>query len=147
MVGDDLHGAPTGIKQLLDAESQPFDLVLNDPRQVVPQLMAAVIQVPDLQPAACIWTSRDVQIVILQNGVALGGERLAQLDGTGGLAGPEGWSEVFRQGLALNLTDQGCDGGLGRGGDRGQTRPAGGEVRLPVMPIVSICFWSWRATS
>ena len=27
VVGDDLHGAPTGIQQLLDAECQPFDLV------------------------------------------------------------------------------------------------------------------------
>lgn len=90
--------------------------------------MAAVIQVADLQPAARIWTSGDVELVVSQNRVALGGECLAQLGGTGGLTGPEGWSEVFRQGLPLNLPDQGCDGGLSCGGNGGQPRPAGGEA-------------------
>ena len=119
VVGDDLHGAPTGFQQLLDAECQPFDLGQDLPRQVVLELVAAVIEVTDLQPAACLWARREVQLVVAQQRVALSGEGLAQLGGTGGFAGAEGWSEVFRQGLPLDLANQGRDGGLGCGGDGG----------------------------
>ncbi len=37
-------------------------------------------------------------------------------------------SELYRQCLSLDLCDEGRDGGLGCGGDRGKTRPAGGEA-------------------
>ena len=96
VVGDDLHGAPTGIQQLLDAESQPVDLIVDHLGQIVLQLVAAVVEVADLQPAARLWASGDVQLVVAQDGVALGGEDLAQLGGTGGFARAEGWSEIFR---------------------------------------------------
>ena len=92
------------------------------------ELMPAMIEVTDLQPAARLWASGDVQLVVAQHRVALGSEGLAQLSSTGGFAGAEGWSEVFRQGLALDLADQGRDGGLGCGCDGGQPRPAGGEA-------------------
>ena len=58
--------------------------------------MPAVIEVTDLQPAARLWASGDVQLVVAQHRVALGSEGLAQLSSTGGFAGAEGWSEVFR---------------------------------------------------
>ena len=86
-VGDDLHRAPTGIKKLLDAESQPLNLWLDHPGEVVLQVMSTMIEVADLQPAACLGSRGNVQLVIAQNRVALGGERLAQLGGTGGFAG------------------------------------------------------------
>jgi hypothetical protein len=49
--------------------------------------MSTMIEVADLQPAACLGSRGNVQLVIAQNRVALGGERLAQLGGTGGFAG------------------------------------------------------------
>jgi hypothetical protein len=55
VVGDDLHGAPTGFQQFLDAECQPLDLRLDLTREVVIQLMASMIEIADFQPAACLW--------------------------------------------------------------------------------------------
>jgi hypothetical protein len=96
VVGDDLHGAPAGIEQLLDAMGQPFDFGVDLARQVVLELMTAVIQVAGLQPAASLRTGWEVQLVIAQHRVALGGEGLAQFGSAGGFAGVEGWSKVFR---------------------------------------------------
>jgi hypothetical protein len=77
VVGDDPHGAPTSIEQFLNAKGQPFDLRLDLTREVVIQLMAAVIEVADLQPAASLRSGGDVQLVVTQDRVALGGEGLA----------------------------------------------------------------------
>lgn len=48
--------------------------------------MAALIEIANLQPAARLRARGEVQLVVTQHGVALGGEGLAQLGGTGGLA-------------------------------------------------------------
>jgi hypothetical protein len=64
-------------------------------------------------------------------GPLAGGEVIGQLGGTGGFTGAEGWGEVFGQGLAVVT--------LGS--------PAQRLVRLPVMPITSSSFCSWRAKS
>jgi hypothetical protein len=52
VVGDDLHGAPTSIEQFLNAKGQSLDLRLDLTREVDIQLMASLIEVADLQPAA-----------------------------------------------------------------------------------------------
>jgi hypothetical protein len=105
VVGDDPHGAPTGFQQLLDAEGQPLNLWLDLARQIVLELVAAVIEVAGLQPAPRFGTGRQVEVAVGEDRVAQGGEGLAQLGGTGGFTGAEGWGEVFRQGLALDVSD------------------------------------------
>ncbi len=89
VVGDDLDGAPAGRQQILDALGQPGDFRLDLARQIVLELMAAVIEV-----------------AVGEDRVAQGGEGLAQLGGTGGFTGAKGWGEVFRQGLALDVSDR-----------------------------------------
>ena len=64
VVSDDLHRTPTGIEQFLDAEGQPFDFACNDTRQIVLQLVAAVIEVADFQPSPCFWAVWDVELVV-----------------------------------------------------------------------------------
>jgi len=105
VVGDDLDGAPAGRQQILDALGQPGDFRLDLARQIVLELVAAVIEVAGLQPAPRFGTGRQVEVAVGEDRVAQGGEGLAQLGGTGGFTGAEGWGEVFRQGLALDVSD------------------------------------------
>ena len=71
-----------------------------------------MIEVANFQPSPCFWAVGDVQLVVRQHRIALGGECFADFTGTGGFAGEEGRERNLPAEPSFDLFNQGVIAGL-----------------------------------